>query len=674
MRKNKFNPNWDFFLKAILILSVSTLLGACTKSKVSAEEAAGTPPADQSVPVGITPGSGVCGSANNLCIKGTLNDVADSATQYLWQCTGSGTGTSPSCSLNIPPPNEVVDPLCVQVFYDRDNQKLAREYALMIINLLGHFPKHPPILGPIELYKKGDLERCAASFYVGMTKNNPLPADFIADYKVTTKQMIWLGANFWELGADFEKDFGYKTHEFTKLDKNNLTPAPESKPSFFRDILYKGEVFSKYNEWLDKSHKNLDGDFELVKLTGKTSDVATVLGQAKHSFTGEVIPWALQSGNKFYMSEVPLSYFWEGDRYMAFTDLMFDFLKEQPQTNLHRAYIRFEDIGPNTDLPHLQEAMDILHKHSITPHVNLYPIYVDPLDVNKMGKGPLRMENDPLFFAAIKKYTAEGTNWIWHGITHQYSNFKNPYTGASGDDYEFWDFLTKSPIPEDSVDYVLNMFDDGFNSFKLAGISPKIWVTPHYLSPPLDNVLTGQMFPWMVSRSDYFDSKIEGLKERDASIYWDANNITATATARRTFFTDLKATIVPGMEEFGQIYPYEIWGDIYRQRIIPEDLGNVEPKLTNQVEFVRSVDSLLADAKRNLVIRDSWAAAFYHPYLLDPKENAVNKDTTQPKDLEKLVTGIQNMGYTFVSLNDFVTEHMNDAVNKPRIELDDIRK
>ena len=306
MRKNKN------FLNLILILSISALLGACTKSKVSADEAAGPQsPVGQSIPAGTTPGSGVCGSANNLCIQGILNDTADSATQYVWQCTGTGTSSSASCTLNIPPPAEIVDPNCVQVFYDRTNDdiKLGRSYALMIVNLLGHFPAHQPILGPVELYHKGDLERCAATFYVGMSYDNVLPPDFINDYKVTTKQMIWMGFNFWQVAADFEKDFGYKTFELTKLDKINRTPAPESKPSFFRDILYKGEVFTKYNEWLTPKKKKLDGAFKIVKLTGKTSNAGLVLAQAKHSFTGEVIPWALQSLNKFYITEIPLSYF-----------------------------------------------------------------------------------------------------------------------------------------------------------------------------------------------------------------------------------------------------------------------------------------------------------------------------------------------------------------------------
>ena len=48
------------------------------------------------------PVNGACGATNNACTAGTLNDIADSATQYLWQCVGSNGGTTASCSLNKP--------------------------------------------------------------------------------------------------------------------------------------------------------------------------------------------------------------------------------------------------------------------------------------------------------------------------------------------------------------------------------------------------------------------------------------------------------------------------------------------------------------------------------------------------------------------------------------------
>ena len=47
--------------------------------------------------------NGTCNNAvNNSCSAGTLSDTADSGTQYLWQCVGSGGGGTDSCALNKP--------------------------------------------------------------------------------------------------------------------------------------------------------------------------------------------------------------------------------------------------------------------------------------------------------------------------------------------------------------------------------------------------------------------------------------------------------------------------------------------------------------------------------------------------------------------------------------------
>jgi hypothetical protein len=183
----------------------------------------------------------------------------------------------------------------------------------------------------------------------------------------------------------------------------------------------------------------------------------------------------------------------------------------------------------------------------------------------------------------------------------------------------------------------------------------------------------GQMFPWMVSRGVYIDNKISGLKEQDPakSIYWSIANTDETNKNRRDFFAGLSVQANQNIR-FGQIFPYELYGDLYSQHVIPEDLGNVEPALSQQVEFVRTVDTILQDAKRNLVLRDVWGSVFYHPYLLDPKENSANKDPNQPKDLEKLVAGMKSMGYNFINLNTWVDEH-KEPLGKPRIELEDIR-
>ncbi len=625
------------------------------------------------------PINAACGVTNNSCLSGTLVDVADTAIQNLWSCIGTADGTNASCSLNIVLPPEPINPNCVQVYYDTsvNEFKLGRTYALMILNLLGHFPEYQQVVGPIELYRKGDIDRCHATFYIGHEFDNKLPADFLADFKATSKQVVWMGYNFWQLGADFEKDFGYSStiYSHTTLDYAKRTPAPDNHPGFFRDILYKGEVFPKYNVWDPANPTVMEAPFEMAKLT-KLTDVAEVLGQAKHSVTGEVLPWALKSKNKFFITEVPVSFAHEADRYFVFADLLFDFLNTPAKHSEKNAFIRLEDIGAFSEFNLLEEGMAILRKYKIPPHINLYPIFGDPLFTitGHAGKPFVRMEEVPAFSDIIKKYKAEGTVFNWHGVTHQYNSLKNPWTGASGDDYEFWNYPLNTPIAEDSVTYVLDKMDDGFKSLKLFDIGPKIWVTPHYHASALDTVIFGQMFPWVAGRVVYFDSKITGLKTPDASkpINFDINNA-ATTQNRRDYFSDLKVTTDSGLKWFGQMFPYELYGDIYGQHVLPENLGNVEPYLSEQVQFMRTVDVMLKDAKRNLVLRDVWASCFYHPFLLDPTFNVANKDITKPKDLERLVSGIQALGYKYINLEQYAAAH-KASVGKPRIELLETRK
>lgn len=583
----------------------------------------------------------------------------------------TGTGLTPITE-------DKLDGNCVQVFYDRStdpNFSIGRTYALMLANLLGHFPEHQQVLGPIELYKKGDINRCYATFYIGAFYNNVLPADFLTEWKTTSKQAIWIGYNYWQLGLDFEKEFGYKDYSFTTLDNTNRTPAPENKPSFFRDVQYKGETFTKYNEWSATSSNTFVCAFEQTKLLNKTSDVAEVMATAKHSFSNEVIPWALHAGNRFYVAELPFSYIHEGDRYFVFADLMFDFLKAPARHDSKNALIRIEDIHALVELNYLDEAVNIMKSNGVTPHIMLVPIYDDPLYANQGHAGVpiIRMENYPNFTNLLGRYKNEGTVFIWHGVTHQYSNIKNPFTGASGDDYEFWNSISTKPIAEDSVNYVLDRMDDGFKSLKSQGIRPQFWVTPHYNGSALDNIIFGQIFPWLVSRGVYCDYTISGIKplEANKALYFDLDNTAGTSQNRREYLSTLKVEMKGA--QFGQLFPYEIYGDIFSQNVIPENLGNVQPYLSNQVTATRTVDKILSDAKRNLVLRDVWASAFYHPFLLDPKLNSENADASKPKDLQRLVTGIKALGYRFVNLNDYAVSNQV-ARGKPRLELETVRK
>jgi hypothetical protein len=85
--------------------------------------------------------------------------------------------------------------------------------------------------------------------------------------------------------------------------------------------------------------------------------------------------------------------------------------------------------------------------------------------------------------------------------------------------------------------------------------------------------------------------------------------------------------------------PYTV-RDIYGSRVLADTLGGIEPEpLTVNGTVIypaRLPADLIADAQRNLVVRDGVASFFYHP-------------TDDISYLQATITGLKNLGYTFVS-------------------------
>lgn len=671
----------ETLLNFFAIISLALIISSCTRPNVvtvdgkNSEQSAPPPPPPptptpepEPTPTPTptpNPTPGICGPTNNSCLGGTLVDNEDTTSQYQWTCNGTGGAGNASCSAE-----KVVSSNCVQIFYDSSTDPnfkyLGRTYGLMLANLLAHFPEHQQIIGPIDAYKSGDLDKCHATFYIGAQYDKPLPQAFKDEYATTTKTVVWMGYNFWQLGSVFEETFGYSVnngdYQFTTLSTTQTTP--DGNPGYFRDVLYKGEVFEKYGKWKDSSKTTFYAAFEMTNLLKKTSDRSTVLARAKHSTTGETIPWAYKAGKKYFVTEIPFGFIHEGDRYFVFADLLFDFLEAQPKHNAKNALIRLEDIHCEVELNYLDEAVNILKKYNITPHINIIPIYKDP---TPNPDYVVRMENKPTFANLIRRYKSEGTVFIWHGVTHQYNEMINPFTGISGDDYEFWNYPDSSPVAEDSPQYIVTRLNDGFNSLKKFNIYPNLWVPPHYRASALDSFIFGGVFKWNIGRSVYSDYTISGYQQPSNNVTFGSNDPNLQSN-QNNYVSALYVKEKSGFTPFGQLYPYELYGDIYNQLLVPENLGNVQPELNDQVVATRSVDRILADAKRNLVLRDVWASVFYHPFLLDPALNPENQGNPQVKDLERLVKGIKDLGYNFINMDQYANS--NSTRGLPRVDLE----
>lgn len=552
---------------------------------------------------------------------------------------------------------------CIQIFYDQvprgePNRFFGRIHALYVQNLLGHFPRWHQIVSPIQFYNPGQLENCEANIYLGTYYKSQIPNAFFVDFVRTKRRVLWMGYQIWNLSQeDLSRLFGVEFKGLSHLDHDGS--HPDRRPEFFKYYHYKGEVFEKYGEFDAKDPNKFNAAFELTILERKIDQGpdSQVLGWAEHSGTHERIPYLIVNKNHWYMAESPFSFATEADRYLIFTDLLFDILDEQPRYTWPRpAFVRFEDIHPNLPLWQLDAYTRVFDEAKLPFAISLIPIYADPLMVQVDDKTErfVTIAQKKYFLEFLEHAKDHAASIIFHGITHQYRDKKNPFNGMTGDDFEFWDGINSKPIPEDSVPYVLDRVEDGWELLKSVGITPSAWVTPHYQASPLDFVLFGQLFHWNIGRVTYFPNECNQKVRLPDELSLDSIGTPGRST-RMDRLQSLQVAFPKELRPSGQLFPFEIWGDVYGQRLIPENLGNIQPFLNEQVHKTQQIGEMIESAKRNRVLRDHWASLFIHPVLIQPPwEEGLGDFPGDGKKILELLTTIQSFGYEFINLNDWV--------------------
>ncbi|GAA3068233.1 hypothetical protein GCM10020000_60760 [Streptomyces olivoverticillatus] len=219
------------------------------------------------------------------------------------------------------------------------------------------------------------------------------------------------------------------------------------------------------------------------------------------------------------MGEIPFTYVSESDRVIVFEDLLFDGLA--PQTaERHRAFVRLEDISPKSDPTQLRTMADYLYGQKITYGINVIPVYTDPKGVYNNGKAEtVSLAQAPQVVSALKYMLSHGAVLMNHGFTHQYSNVNNPYTGVTGDDFEFFrahvdasdNVIYDGPPAEDSTVWAQSRVTSALAAFTAAGLpKPTLWTTPHYAASAADYKVFGQNYSARLERSLYFAGTLSG--------------------------------------------------------------------------------------------------------------------------------------------------------------------
>ena len=516
-------------------------------------------------------------------------------------------------------------PAPILVLYDAPPNdqytNLGKAYAIMLYNLLAHFNTTITML-PVQNYTAGMTEQYTATFYMGSYYANPIPAAFLSDVSTTQKTVVWFKYNLWELAWNtaypFTSRYGIT---FSALAGMNAAPSASApNPGFYDTITYKSQTMTKYyafNATTGAIAADPDIGVTAVADATKATTLVTISNSASPT-TKPPVPYVIRSGNFWYFADMPFSFIGPRDRYLVVCDMLHDILGTNAPT-LHRAMVRLEDVNATTTVDSMKTLTDYMYGQKIPFSIATIPVYTDPNGVYNGGVAQtIHMVNATGLKQSLNYARARGGHVLMHGYTHQYSNIPNLINAVSANDYEFWLATQNRPVNEDSTQWAAGRLSAGLLELQLNGYFPFAWEAPHYQSSPLAIKAVPKYFKNTYQRVVYYTSD---------------NPQTLTATT-------------PGHDfSVGQFFPYIIQKDYYNQRVIPENLGNVEYNICSidpSSCLSYNVTDILTNANYALVVRDGFASFFFPPFWLEPALG-----TAGFTDFQQIITGISALGFTW---------------------------
>lgn len=528
-------------------------------------------------------------------------------------------------TLLVPPVFAYGEHVKALVLYDapKDGEfaKIGHAYAIMLGNLLGHFDS-TVTYQPVHLYGAGDLEKHDVTFYLGAYYGNPVPEPFLKDAYLTKKTVVWFRHNLWQFTRHqsyaFQERFGFT---FQAIRGLNATPSNMlPNPGFFSRVLYKGRTLDKFYAFDPKQGQfQADPDIGMVRITD--SNKARMVVPIENVETGETVPYIVRAKNFWYVADIPLTFIGPRDRYLVLADILHDIvgIDHAPQ---HKALIRLEDINAMSPGWSMDNVTKLLQRRNIPFSVAAIPHYMNPFGARN-GDEPhdVPLAKASRLLSMLKMSVERGGDIVAHGFTHQYANALNPHSAVSGDDYEFWDVRTQTPVAEDSAAWATQRMEAALMAFRNSGFKPVGWGTPHYQGSPTALRASAKVFGTVYERSFYYTSDKPDLRPGPG----------------RDFAVD-------------QFFPYPIKRDYYGRRVIPENLGNMRyaakdgAGVNQHNESEYSWRDLLTNARYALLVRDGVASFFYHPFLTEPTSGVPGE-----ADLIRLLDGIEKLGFTWTS-------------------------
>ena len=345
---------------------------------------------------------------------------------------------------------------------------LGQLYATGLGVIASHFGTWTAM--PVAAYQRGTMRGYDGVLYVGSTRGQRLPIEFVDDVAAGAKPVVWIGDNIAELAEqvpDFGGRFGFHPVDFDQ--------------GSFRSVSYGGMRLAR---------RTPGGGPGIMRYDAVDETMTRVMAWAERD-DGTRVPWALRTHEFTYVGENPLAYVTPGDRYLAFCDLLFDvFAPGTPER--HRAVARIEDVTPRSDPMALRAIADRLSKRAVPFAVAVVPVFQSP-------ELHTAMRDAPEVAAAIRYMLGHGGTLVLHRYTHQ-------HTGTTGSGYRV---RTRRAVRD-----VGGGPGDTRARRKLAAAEglprPGIFEYPHYCGSPESSYAIARMIGTSFQRDTFFAGAREG--------------------------------------------------------------------------------------------------------------------------------------------------------------------
>ena len=482
----------------------------------------------------------------------------------------------------------------VLILYDNDAPYgwLGSIYTLKLKNLLAHFDARV-VSKPLADYQTNDLAAYDATFYLGSVwRSSPMPGTMTADLDANTKPFVWMGVNLWCYAWD-TATYAWRQNFNTRYGIQVAYYSGENHPKvLYKETELKKDIF----------------DPGVTRLVVTDASKVAVRAECFDS-GGQKWPYITQSGNFWFVADMPIVSTSFENRSLAFEDLLHDMLGIFHEEK-HRAYFRIEDVGSDCDLAILRKIREAIAPLNVPFTIALIPEYRDWAGIYNQGKSDtISIAPGSPFTEEIKLWLGAGGQVLQHGTTHQMDGVQNPYSGVSAEDYEFYRVTADAagnitligPAPGDSDAWARERVTRGMNLLENAGLKPTGWLTPHYLASAVDYQVFASLFPFACDRAIFYFP--DGVGNMQA--------------------TELNA-------------PF-IYRDTYGLKRIPESVGYIDPWGWYEIQAPTLPQDIIQRAKALKVVRDGWAGFYFHWYI-------------DPAYLTETVKGLQGLGYEFVPL------------------------